>query len=364
MRVLVYGMSADKLGGIETYLLNMNDFITDDIIFDYVIEGNNSIHQNRINQLNGTIEYISPKKRIFNNIYDWTKLLFRYKKKSKLVYFNMYSLAWVIPILLCKLFGFHVIVHAHNNNLHDCGWLQRNLHCVGREILKHSNVIRFTNSALSETFFFGSKKAELIYNAIDTKRFSYDAGARSIVRAQLGVNNNTVYGFTGRIAYQKNPIFLIDIFSEIKNIDSSAAFVVCGEGDLMDDMQKHALEKKLDVHFLGSVDNVQMYYQAMDCYVLPSRFEGLGIVLIEAQCTGLPCITSAEVVPETAKVTELLSFMPLSNSASEWAEHCVSMVEHVRNRNRAKYSEEVSASHFDICKESKRIAAFLKRYND
>lgn len=353
MRVLVYGIAADKLGGIETFLFNMNKFMSDDTIFDYVVEGVSTIHEKTIFNAGGQIYFIAPKKTLFRNISDWFSLLKKYKSNSNILYLNLYSLAWIFPVIIGRILGYKVIVHAHNNNLHDCGFLQRFLHAFNRFILGFVNIERYTNSELSSKFFFGNKKSEMIYNAIDTNRFAYNQEVRDIIRDKLNINKKNVYGFSGRIAYQKNPLFLIDIFSEIKKLDSEAAFLVCGDGDLMDSAKAHAIELGVDVLFLGSVNNIQDYYQAMDCYILPSRFEGLGIVLIEAQCSGLPCITSKYVVPNAANISDIFTFISLETTANEWASYAYRNVKKEIDRN--IYSEVVKNTPFNICSESKRL---------
>ena len=232
------------------------------------------------------------------------------------VYFNWYSMAWIFPAIMARSKGYKVIIHAHNSNLHNCGFLQRTVHAVNRQIQKLMKITRLTNSELSERFFFGNKPAEMIYNAIDTDRFAFNKEVRDRIRKDLNIENKQVYGFAGRISYEKNPLFLMDVFKEIQK-EIRSCFLVCGDGDLMEETKARAHENGLSVLFVGFVSNVQDYYQAMDVFVLPSRFEGLGIVLIEAQCCGLSCVASADVIPGLAKATELVEFVPLNDNPDE-----------------------------------------------
>ena len=359
MRVLVYGLSSDKLGGIETFLLNMNRFMSDDMIFDYVVEGTSTIHQAAIQEKGGDVYFISPKRNMLQNIRDWKKLLKEYRKTSQVVYFNMFSLAWSVPIYIAQKYGYRVIVHAHNNNLHNCGLVLKSMHVVNRFLLQHTGIVRFTNSDLSAKFFFGKKKAEMIYNAIDTERFAFQPDIREKMRRELEIQDKHVYGFSGRIAYQKNPLFLMEIFAEIAKLDAESTFLVCGDGDLMEQTKQKAEELGIRVRFLGNVLNVQDYYQAMDCFILPSRFEGLGIVLIEAQCSGLACLSSADVVPVDAKVTDLLDYISLNDTAEKWAELCVRKVA-MNHNNLRRYNVQVSSSSFEIRKEADRLEGILR----
>lgn len=354
----MYGLSSDKLGGIETFLLNMNQFMSDEMVFDYVMEGSSTIHQEAVSKKGGKVFFIAPKRNMLRNIADWAKLLKAYRKTSDVVYFNMFSLAWSVPVYMTKLYGYRVIVHAHNNNLHDCGAVLKALHAANRFLLQHVDIVRFTNSDLSEKFFFGKKPAEMIYNAIDTERFAFHADVRDRIRGVLGVQDKHVYGFSGRIAYQKNPLFLMDIFGEIAKLDQDAAFIVCGDGDLMEQTKQKTEDLGIHVRFLGNVWNVQDYYQAMDCFILPSRFEGLGIVLIEAQCAGLPCITSAEVVPKDVQVTDLVQFIRLADNPEQWAQTAVGCMQ--ARGDKHQYQQTICHSGFNIETEALRLELLLK----
>ena len=366
MRILTYGLSVDKLAGIETFLINMNSFMPDDIVFDHVIEAEagipmeqqDTIHRAAVEQRGGKIFFVAPKRSMLPNIRDWQKLLKEQKANTDTVYFNMYSLAWMVPAVMARLHGYRVFIHAHNNNLHDCGKLQRLLHGFFRQVQKCMKIRRLTNSQLSADFFFGGSSAEMIYNAIDTKRFAFNANAREALRRELGLEDKHVYGFAGRVMYQKNPLFLMDVFSEIQKRDPAAAFLVCGEGDLMEETASRAKILGVTVQFAGSCPNVQDYYSAMDVFVLPSRFEGLGLVLIEAQCSGLPCVTSADVVPQDAKVTQLLDYISLDSGAAAWAGLCVKKLDQIPE-NRSAWGETVGASHFEIRNEAPRLANIL-----
>lgn len=366
MRILTYGLSTDKLAGIETFILNMNQFMDESIIFDHVIEAQSgipmdqqtTIHQAAVEARGGRVLFVAPKRDMIANIRDWHRVLKQEKSNAKTVYFNMYSLAWMVPVIMAKLYGYRVVVHAHNNNLHDCGKLQRLLHGVFRQVQKCMKITRLTNSQLSTDFFFGSSGAEMIYNAIDTKRFAFNAEARQTLRRELQLQDKHVYGFAGRIMYQKNPLFLMEVFAEIQKRDENAAFLVCGEGDLMDETVQKAQELGIDVRFAGSCPNVQNYYSAMDIFVLPSRFEGLGIVLIEAQCAGLPSVTSANVVPQDAKTTQLLDYISLDSGAAAWAELCVNKLAQIP-QDRSAYAKIVGQSNFEIRIEAPRLGEIL-----
>lgn len=357
MRLLVHGLAGYTKGGIETFVLVMAEHMADEITFDYVIEKEESEKTVQMPGKGDTL-MIEPKRNMFANLRSWSKLLKDRKGIDSAVYFNWYSMAWLFPAMIARSKGYKVILHAHNNNLHNCGFLQRTLHAVNRQVQKCMKITRLTNSELSAKFFFGNKPATMIYNAIDTERFAFNKEARNRIRKELHMENKHVYGFAGRISYQKNPLFLMEVFHEIKKQDEKAVFLVCGDGDLMEETKEKAKRLNLSVNFLGAVSNIQEYYHAMDAFILPSRFEGLGIVLIEAQCTGLPCVASAEVIPGVAKATELLAFVPLDKAPCYWAEQAIQML-HSHTVSRDSYHKTIANTRFNIHTEAKKLESAL-----
>ena len=198
----------------------------------------------------------------------------------------------------------------------------------------------------------------MIYNAIDLQRFTFSKTAREAIRRELGWEEKNIYGFSGRIVVGKNPLFLMQVFAEISKLDPNAAFLVCGDGNMRAETENLARSLELSVHFAGSCVNIQDYYCAMDAFLLPSLAEGLGLVLIEAQTAGLPSVTSADVVPNEAKVTELLEYVSLEESAEYWAKRCVDKLLHAP-KQREPYAAIVGATPFDIRNEAPRLGQIL-----
>ena len=163
-------------------------------------------------------------------------------------------------------------------------------------------------------------KTHIIKNGIDTEKFAFNPHMQKAMREKYGLTDAFVIGHVGRFSYQKNHAFLIDVFENLYKKDSSVHLLLVGAGEEMDKIKALVKEKGIGSHvtFIGTVTNVQDYLQAMDVFVLPSRFEGLGIVAIEAQCAGLPVIAS-DTVPIDAKVKDV-DFLPLSDSPDKWAD--------------------------------------------
>jgi len=168
---------------------------------------------------------------------------------------------------------------------------------------------------------FGRSDAKVIHNAIDVSRFVYDPEVRERVRREQGASDDKIALFVGRLDPQKNPVFLLNIFHEIVKREKGWQLWIVGDGVLRDEVEAKikACGLEAQVHLLGSRSDVNELMQAADIFLLPSKFEGLGIVLIEAQAASLPCITSKDVVPREVDVTGLVEFVSLEEDAAHWA---------------------------------------------
>lgn len=183
-------------------------------------------------------------------------------------------------------------------------------------------------------------------SAIELDRFSFDKTARKELRQELGLKGRLVVGFVGRYCSQKNPFLLIDIFQGVVKRHPQSVLLAIGEGELLPKV-------KQKVHKLGLADHVKLldprldvnrYYQAMDVLVLPSRYEGLGLVGIEAQAAGLPCVFS-DGVPEETKILESTAFVKLDAPVDHWA---AAVLQGVKKYPRRDTTLEMRKAGYDI----------------
>lgn len=195
-------------------------------------------------------------------------------------------------------------------------------------------------------FLFGKKNYEIIHNAIDLDRFEYSFEKRRKIREELSCGNQFIIGFVGRFCNQKNPLFLIDIFEEMYRIRQDLLLLMIGEGPLEIKMKETIKDKELEhaVMIKDKQIDISPFYQAMDVFVLPSRYEGLGIVYIEAQISGLPTIASTE-VPKETNISPIIKYIGLKEKKVVWAEE---ILKAIPTNNRKSYTEEGRRSGFDI----------------
>lgn len=196
-------------------------------------------------------------------------------------------------------------------------------------------------------------KINVIPNGIDTRRFCYNEDVRIKMRKELKINNRFAIGCVGAFTEQKNHKFLFDIFEKTHRICVDAVLVLVGAGELLEQMKDRVSRDNLSdsVVFVGTSNRVNEILQAMDCFVLPSIYEGLGIAAIEAQAAGLPTLCSDVLPPET-KVTGLIEYMSLSSPANEWASKILS---YQLIHERPDTSVEIMKSEYDIQTAAKKL---------
>ena len=214
-------------------------------------------------------------------------------------------------------------------------------------------------------FTFGQRAAQqdnfrIVHNAIDLERFQLDSGIRESVRKENGITGNTaVFGYAGRMAVAKNLDFLISVFSELHRRNENSVLWMVGDGDERKKLQARAEELGLgqSVLFLGQRPDVNRLMQGMDAFIFPSLTEGLGMVAIEAQASGLPTVVS-DGVPDDVLITPLVRKVSLKASVSEWADAVLSQMDSCSERK--AYSEELARAGYDVRDEAKKMMDFYE----
>lgn len=200
---------------------------------------------------------------------------------------------------------------------------------------------------------FRRRPYEILPNAIDTGRFAFDPAIRTTMREQHGLAGKLVLGFAGRFDPEKNPGFLLDILREVNRRCGRAHLVLLGDGKLEHKLRRAAQEAGLEnVSFQGRVDNVHQWLQAFDVLLLPSLYEGLPVILVEAQAAGLACFASDNVSADAA-ITPRLSFLGLEDPAA-WAE---AILRAGSSFDRRKGQAQAAAAGYDIRESAKRLEA-------
>lgn len=225
-----------------------------------------------------------------------------------------------------------VIVHAHNAGIDTTDPVKRQaeeqLHEKVKKKFKASMATDFWScSRMAAGFLFGEQipknRIKIMPNAIELGKFKYKQEVRDEYRKRFQLENCYVIGHVGRFVYQKNHRFLLEVFHALLQVIENTKLILLGEGELFSEVYRQVeyMNIKDKVLFLGRRDDVNNWYQAMDVFCLPSRFEGLPIAMIEAQAAGLPCVGSMEITEEV-EITNYIARLPFD--VEMWREQLLS----------------------------------------
>lgn len=257
------------------------------------------------------------------------------------------------------------IVHSHGSGLRKCATrpIKYVLHYIAGELLAGSATDLWACSAPAAEFLFSERRLRerpyrFVANGIDVAKFRFCAAGRECIREELGLTNQLVVGSVGRLSSEKNQGFLLDVFAEIvrKRPDSRLLLVGEGEDEAALRQKAEALGITGQVIFYGPSEQVETLLWAMDAFVFPSLFEGLGIAGIEAQAAGLPVVCSDR-VPAEARVLERVHVMPLEAGIEAWADAALALEKTPRTGEEA---EQVRAAGFDIAAVASQIETFYR----
>ena len=227
------------------------------------------------------------------------------------------------PLYLADKIGLPIKViqaHASWNNYPNIPKTDAELE-KERELIKGDQFDRLACSDLAGYFDFKNLPFDIIPNGINTKRFTFNPINRSVLRKQLGINNNThVIGMVANLYQSKNPIFALGVFHEYHKLNPNSIFFVLGEGRLKHEIRKFVINNELSdcVYIFGAQSEIDIFYDAMDFLLHPSISEGLPNSLVEAQSKGLPCLIS-DVISNMVQLTPLIHTFSLSFDEKAWA---------------------------------------------
>lgn len=318
-------------------------------------------------------EWLNKVKADGNNIYELPKEnKYSYKVSRKIrsiikegkydiVHVNMPGHVGFETLKMARQYGIGKrIFHAHNprNNLNLKTVISTKVYdyLLQREA---TELVACSKSAGNSRF--GNKDFQVLKNVIDTDRFVYRLEDRRYIREKLHIEKKVVVGVVGRFAAQKNPEFLLECFAEYNKLNKESVLLWIGDGELQEKIQDRAKNMGLKgaCLFVGRKNNIEKWYSAMDLFLLPSKFEGMGIVFLEAQCTGLPCFGSTNVPIET-EVTELLHRISLKQEANYWAT-AMKKVTDMSGDRRSRASEFINAGYTHEATKSDLLNMYEKR---
>lgn len=347
-----------QLGGAESRIMDLYRHMDRSVVqFDFVVHSKEEGYFNEeIRKLGGRIFRV-PRFRVLNYFSycrAWKKLLQEHRdadgrSEFHMIQGHMTSTAAIYLPIARKCGIETTIAHARSAGV-DKGLKGILTRFLRRNLSKKADYL-FTCSELAGISVFGKKAVEqgrtrFLPNAIDCQKFAPDPLVREKIRRELGIENCYVIGHVGRFHYAKNHEYLLRVFAElVKRKTRDYVLLLLGEGSGMEDIRILSRELGIGdkVYFLGNKSNVNDYYQAMDYFVYPSRFEGMPGTIVEAQTAGLRCLMSDTICKEVI-ATELVTTRSISEDPGLWADE----IEQHLQYQRSSRVDEMKELGFDV----------------
>lgn len=360
-KILIFGMTAET-GGVESFIMNYVRHMTGKgVVFHFLTYNARPAFGDEIEALGGKIIIIPGRgKNPLKCISAIKRVLAQTEYDA--VWSNLCYLSDILVLKYAKKAGVPVrVIHAHNN-ANMSGRINGYLHRYNRNRIGKIATDFWCCSDSAGEFFYpesirSSEKYRVIPNAVDTGKYAFDGSVRTEKRKELNLEDKFVIGNVGRLHFQKNHMFMLEIFQQICRVRQNVVLLLVGDGEL-----RPQIEAKIDelglrdkVLLLGRRNDVSELMCAMDVFLLPSLFEGFPVSLVEAQTSGLPCFTSKDRVTDDAAVTDLLKFIKLSDAPEVWADAILNVENHLRTDR----SQDIKQAGYDIRISAEQLIRFL-----
>lgn len=356
-RVLVTGAANIGKAGVATIVFKWGqEFNPEKLVYDYLMQRGLPEQQylDAINKKGGKVFTMKEENRSWFSIIKWVEKIIK-ENGYETIHINT-DTAYIAAayIYAAKKGGIkRVFVHSHCTRIDDNNLgrriLKTILHKVFIPYVCKNSQMYLACSKLAGYWMFrkknvNSNKYRTIYNGVAVEPYLYDEQVRKKYRKQMGLSENFIIGNIGRFSYQKNHKFLIETFYSFLKTDSSAVLVLVGDGELKFQLKELVSEYGITdkVFFLGVRQDVPSLLSMFDVLVMPSRFEGLPVTLIEAQMSDLPCVVSDNITKE-AKIINAVTYVKGFELGSWIAE-----IEKFRYFQRACNAEDKYNSFFNI----------------
>lgn len=362
---ILHVLGTTNLGGAESRIMDLYRHIDrKKVQFDFLVHTTKEgFFDREIKQLGGNIYYL-PSFRVYN-FFAYKKAcreFFATHKEFQVVQGHMTSTA-AIYLPIAKQAGVKVtIAHARSAGV-DKGVKGFVTKFLRKNLYRRCDYM-FSCSDLASRAVFGDKQYEsgkvvFVPNAVDTKEFLPNEQMRTKIRKEYGLEDSLVIGHVGRFHYAKNHEFILDIFAEFSKKNKRAKLFLLGDGPRRKEMETKAKELGIieKVIFAGNQNPVAPFYQAMDVFLFPSRFEGMPGTVVEAQAAGVPCLV-ADTITSQVKVTELVIFLSLKQSAKIWADQLCRMLEKQDLQKHGETKIDLSNTNYDVNCQVKQYEQF------
>ena len=360
MRILIINTVRFRLNGMTSVILNYyRNMDKSNMQIDFVVPNDISTEYRKELEKNHSNIYCIP--RNSNPIkYQWRLYKVMKKNHYDIVHVHGNSALMLLDILPAKMANIPIrIVHSHNTT---CSHMK--VHKILLPIFKKCYTHAYACGRDAGKWLFGTEQFVELKNGIDLKKYKFNPSIRDQHRKKINAGSRVVIGHIGNFIEQKNHTFLLDWYAELIKEDTNYLLLLISDGVLMELMKKkvHQLGIGNNVLFLGKTTEVQNYLQAMDIFVLPSLHEGLPVVLVEAQASGLPCVV-ADTVSQEADITGSLKFLPITDRKT-WVKTIKDFVKLQYNRGEKsiEWQKKISIAGYDITQNANTMRKLYINY--
>ncbi len=366
IHTLIVGLSPET-GGIETFLIQvLRGMNSDRFQFDILTFCPRCAYEDELEALGCKVFHaIRRGRNPIRNYLEQYRFFSQNSNKYDYVWLHLCSASDLNTILLAKRHTqAKVVCHSHSTSYESKGGLVHRLHQFlhekNRRRLVANTDIFLSCSQQAGLWLYGDigDKLTIIPNGINTSEYRFSVETREKMRQSLSMQDKIVIGHVGRLTEVKNQTYLIDIFAAFYRKHKDAVLVIVGTGEMEEDLRDKVSMLSLteNIKFMGFRQDVPEFMQAFDVFILPSLSEGLGIVLIEAQASGLPCVVS-DMVPKEVAVTNLVHFCSIKKSPDIWVNEIESALK--QSRELPEYLENVIESGYSAQTTIERLSNVL-----
>lgn len=351
-----------NLGGAENFIMNVYRAIDrEEIQFDFLVN-TDGVFDQEIKHLGGRIWKIPYVSDVGPFQYHLAlRKFFREHPEYQVIHSHLNMVSGEVISCAKKEHVKYCITHSHSTNTRG-NIAVKLLKRYYQKKIKHSVDLCLACSEQAGRWLYENQTAIVIQNAIDIEKFRFQKQIRDEIRKRLDLSEHTiVIGHVGRFIEVKNHTFLIRVFAAYHKENPDSYLLLCGEGNKKQQAQSLVEELNLTEHviFHDAEKDVYRMYQAMDAFVFPSLYEGMPLVMIEAQANGLPIVASSA-VDEKSAITSNVQFVNLDAELCRWVESVKKALE----RGRMDECERLRKSGYDIRKTAETLTDYYKRYDN
>lgn len=355
---ILHVVTSMNLGGIEVLLMTLyRNIDRNKIQFDFLVHRKEKgFFDDEIIALGGKIHRVQPLKPIkVHSYYRELSIFFRENNGYSIIHSHLNANSSLVLWAAKKNKIKNRIAHSHTNQASGTKYYLKN---ILKNYINQVSTARFACSEKAGTWLFKNASFEVFNNSIDSKRFRFDLDKRERIRKELKIADKAILiGNIAGFTKPKNHLFMIDVFYQYLKLKPDSKMLLIGNGSMFQLVKEKVdyLGLSENIIFTGAIVNANVYLNAMDLFLFPSLFEGLGIVAVEAQCNGLPVLMT-DTLPQDVEITDLITRLSLRTSEKEWAEMIRVIVD--KKNNRAGYEKQIIDMGYDIHENVKLLTEY------